>query len=109
MGHVMRLLNGTCETIFSPDDFEDVLDKYLGMEAADYFHTLFTRCDESYQEDTTALQEEIDELKQEKADMEETIEELESKVEDLEFEIEDRKDKYKDLEEEFEEYRYEHR
>lgn len=88
MGQVMKLANGSVETIMNEKDFEDVLDKYLGTEAADYFHSLFKDYDE-----VKALQEKV--------------EELESKVEDLEFDLDNQKYKYKELEEEYEEYRIE--
>ena len=88
MGQVMKLANGTVTPILSPDDFEDILDKYLGSEAADYFHNLFKDFDEA-----KAVQEQV--------------EELEGKVEDLEFELDHQKDKYKELEDEYEEYRLE--
>lgn len=77
MGQVMKLANGSVETILNEKDFEDILDKYLGTEAADF----------------KALQEKV--------------EELESKVEDLEYDLDNQKDKYKELEEEYEEYRIE--
>lgn len=88
MGQVMKLANGSVETILNEKDFEDILDKYLGTEAADYFHSLFKDYD-----DVKALQEKV--------------EELESKVEDLEFDLYNQKDKYKKLEAEYEEYRIE--
>ncbi len=40
MGMVMRLANGSCENILSVDDFEDIIDKYLGSEAANYFRSV---------------------------------------------------------------------
>ena len=89
MGQVIKLANGSVETILNEKDFEDILDKYLGTEAADYFHSLFKDYDE------------VEELQ-------EKVEELESKVEDLEFDLDNQKDKYKELEEEYEEYRIEH-
>ena len=88
MGQVMKLANGSVETILNEKDFEDILDKYLGTEAADYFHSLFKDYDE-----VKVLQEQV--------------EELESKVEDLEFDLNNQKDKYKELEAEYEEYRIE--
>lgn len=88
MGKVMKLANGSVETILNEKDFEDVLDKYLGTEAADYFRSLFKDYDE-----VKALQEKV--------------EELESKVEDLDFDLYSQKDKYKELEAEYEEYRIE--
>ena len=88
MGQVMKLANGSVETIMNERDFEDILDKYLGTEAADYFHSLFKDYD-----DVKALQEKV--------------EELESKVEELEIDLDNQKDKYKELEEEYEEYRIE--
>ena len=88
MGQVIKLANGSVETILNEKDFEDVLDKYLGTEAADYFHSLFK---------------DYDEVKE----LQEKVEELESKVEDLEFNLDNQKDKYKKLEEEYEEYRIE--
>ena len=88
MIQVMKLANGSVETILNEKDFEYILDKYLGTEASDYFHSLFKDYDE------------VEELQ-------EKVEELESKVEDLEFDLDNQKDKYKELEEEYEEYRIE--
>ena len=89
MVQVMKLANGSVETIMNEKDFENILDKYLGTEAADYFHSLFKDYDE------------VEELQ-------EKVEELENKVEDLEFDLDSQKDKYKELEAEYEEYRIEH-
>ena len=88
MVQVMKLANGSVETIMNEKDFEYILDKYLGTEAADYFHSLFKDYDEV-------------------EDLQEKVEELESKVEDLEFDLDNQKDKYKELEAEYEEYRIE--
>ena len=88
MGQVMKLANGSVETILNEKDFEYILDKYLGTEASDYFHSLFKDYDE------------VEELQ-------EKVEELESKVEDLEFDLDNQKDKYKPMQEEYEEYRIE--
>ena len=88
MVQVMKLANGSVETILNEKDFEYMLNKYLGTEAADYFHSLFKDYDE------------VEELQ-------EKVEELESKVEDLEFDLDNQKDKYKELEEEYEDYRIE--
>ena len=81
MGQVMKLANGSVETILNERDFEDILDKYLGTEAADYFHNLF-----SDYEEAKAVQD---------------------KVEELQFDLEHQKEEYKNLEEEYEEYRLE--
>lgn len=89
MGQVMKLANGSVETISNERDFEDILDKYLGTEAADYFHNLIKDYDEA-------------KVVQDK------VEELEGKVEDLESDLEYQKEKYKELEDEYEEYRLEH-
>ncbi len=32
------LVNNRPETIFSPRDFEDLIDKYMGCESADLYH-----------------------------------------------------------------------
>lgn len=37
MPQMLTLSNGRPETIFSPKDFEDLIDKYMGSDCADYY------------------------------------------------------------------------
>ena len=62
MGQVMKLANGSIETILNERDFEDILDKY---------------------EDKCLR---VEELKREKAELEDTITNLENKLEELQHE-----------------------
>lgn len=37
MPQVLQMSNGRPETIISPKDFEDLVDKYMGMDCANYY------------------------------------------------------------------------
>lgn len=37
MPRVLTMSNGRPETIFSPKDFEDLIDKHMGLECANYY------------------------------------------------------------------------
>lgn len=37
MPRVLAMSNGRPETIFSPKDFEDLIDKHMGLECANYY------------------------------------------------------------------------
>lgn len=37
MPRVLMMNNGRPETILSPKDFEDLIDKYMGMDCANYY------------------------------------------------------------------------
>lgn len=37
MPQVLQMSNGRPETILSPKDFEDLVDKYMGMDCANYY------------------------------------------------------------------------
>lgn len=37
MPTVLKMSNGRPETILSPKDFEDLVDKYMGLECANYY------------------------------------------------------------------------
>lgn len=88
MGHVMKLANGSIETILSERDFEDVLDKYLGSEAADYWHDHFKNYDEAMEKLTDYEDKcyRVEELEREKAELEDRITNLENKLEELQHE-----------------------
>lgn len=38
MSQILILNNGKSETIFSPRNFEDLIDRYLGVDSANYYH-----------------------------------------------------------------------
>lgn len=88
MGQVMKLANGSIETILNERDFEDILDKYLGSEAADYWHEHFENYDEaiSKAEDYEDKCLRVEELEREKAELEDRITDLENKLEELQHE-----------------------
>lgn len=37
MPQMLSLINGRPETILSPKDFEDLIDKYMGMDCANFY------------------------------------------------------------------------
>lgn len=89
MPQVMTLIDGENETVFDARDFEDLVDKYMGMEARNYFREI------------------ADEL----ANYEDhfgTYEELEEKVEELTEKLNDLQTEHTRLEEEYEVYKQEH-
>ena len=40
MPQMLTLSNGRPETILSPKDFEDLIDKHMGMDCANYYQNL---------------------------------------------------------------------
>lgn len=87
MGQVMKLANGSVEVILNPDDFEDILDKYLGSEAADYFRP--------FKESMAQVEA-----------LESEVEELEDKVNSLQIDLDNKQADYDRLEEQYEEQRH---
>lgn len=41
MPQMLTLSNGRPETILSPKDFEDLIDKHMGMDCANYYQNSF--------------------------------------------------------------------
>jgi uncharacterized coiled-coil DUF342 family protein len=89
MGQIIKLANGSVETILNPNDFEDILDKYLGTGAADYFHEIRKKAEQA------------DKFKQQ-------VDTLEEEIYDLEIAADNYQANYDSLEEEYEEYRLNH-
>lgn len=84
MPEVLSLIDKKVTTIFTPYDFEELVDKYMGWEAREYIHRLL--------EEPAAYEENTDE---------ETVEALKEKVSELENELEILRDEYNALEEEY--------
>ncbi len=84
MPEVLSLIDKKVATIFTPYDFEELVDKYMGWEARQYIHRLL--------EELAAYEENTDE---------ETVEALKEKVSELENELEILRDEYNALEEEY--------
>lgn len=50
MPQMLTLSNGRPETILSPKDFEDLIDKYMGMDCANYYRNQIEQLSELIQE-----------------------------------------------------------
>lgn len=85
MPEVLSLIDKKVETLFTPYDFEELVDRYMGWDARRYIHGLL--------EELAAHEENSDE---------ETVEELREKIAELESELECLRDQYNALEEEYE-------
>ena len=112
---VIALSNGDTEIISSTKDFEELLDKHLGMEASKYFHDIvseFIDRAEAYDklsDENIGLNDAKIDLENRVSELEKEIEEKEATIEDLTYQLNDQKDEYKQLENEYEDYRLEHR
>lgn len=84
MPEVLLLSDNKVHTIFTPYDFEELVDKYMGWEARRYIHRLLEKL-AAYEENTD----------------EETVEALKEKVSELADELEKLRDEYNALEEEY--------
>lgn len=51
MPMVLKLNDEKVETLFSERDFEELIDKYMGMEAARYFRDLMDELNQYREED----------------------------------------------------------
>lgn len=62
MPQVLTMSNGRPETILSPKDFEDLIDKHMGMDSANYYQNQIEQLSEcirelsSYIDDKDVLQ-----------------------------------------------------
>ncbi len=48
MPQMLTLSNGRPETILSPKDFEDLVDKHMGMDCANYYQKQIEQLSERY-------------------------------------------------------------
>lgn len=50
MPQMLTMSNGRPETILSPKDFEDLIDKYMGMDSANYYQNQIEQLSECIRE-----------------------------------------------------------
>ena len=50
MPQVLAMSNGRPETILSPKDFEDLIDKHMGMDSANYYQNQIEQLSECIRE-----------------------------------------------------------
>lgn len=80
MPKTIELIDKKVETIFSRQDFEYLLDKYMGYESVRYFRDLIEEIEDSYNEQiediTDSRDGKIDELTMELENLREKLEKL---------------------------------
>ena len=67
MSKILTMSNGRPETILSSRDFEDLIDKYMGSESANYYHEQIEQLSECIRElssyiNDSVIAEEIEEM-----------------------------------------------
>jgi len=67
MPQVLAMSNGTPETILSPKDFEDLIDKYMGLDCANYYQNQIEQLSECIRDlasyvDDKCITEEVEEV-----------------------------------------------
>lgn len=67
MPQVLAMSNGTPETILSPKDFEDLIDKYMGLDCANYYRNQIEQLSECIRDltsyvDDKYITEEVEEV-----------------------------------------------
>lgn len=55
MPQMLTLSNGRPETILSPKDFEDLIDKHMGMDCANYYQNQIEQLSENSFETLTVM------------------------------------------------------
>lgn len=80
MPRTIELIDKKVETLFSRQDFEYLLDKYMGYESVQYFRELIAEIEDSYNEQiediTDSRDGKIDELTMEFENLREKLEKL---------------------------------
>lgn len=75
MPQMLTLSNGRPETILSPKDFEDLIDKHMGMDCANYYQNQIEQLSEliSISDDTKEIRKEITDVKVKVNDLSERV------------------------------------
>lgn len=63
MPRVIELVDKKIETLFNRQDFEYLLERYMGYEAVEYLRELIDEIEENHREVVDELQDEIHDLK----------------------------------------------
>lgn len=64
MRMVIELKDGKVETLFTPRDFEYLLERYMGYEAVSYFRQLIDELEEHHTERVEELTVELNDLRE---------------------------------------------
>ena len=85
---MIKLLDGSVETLFSLDDFEWLIDKYMGFESVKYLRAVIEEVKEDCQDQMETLKEKHEvEIENFRLDKEADIEALNDKIRDLESDV----------------------
>lgn len=85
---LIKLIDGTTETIFDLQDFEWLVDKWMGFDSVRYMRAVIEEVKEDYEAQIEGLKEKHEvEIENLKLDNEADIEELNDKIADLESEV----------------------
>lgn len=80
MQRVIELLDKKVETLFNRQDFEYLLERYMGYEAVQYFRDMIEEIEDSYNEQIEEIEdsynEQIDELTVQVEDLREKLENI---------------------------------
>lgn len=64
MRMVIELKDKTVETLFTPQDFEYLLERYMGYEAVQYFRQLIEEIESSHNEQIEEMTDELNNLRE---------------------------------------------
>ena len=79
MPRVIQLIDNKVETLFNPQDFEYLLERYMGYESVQYFRELLEEKDSALEELREEYEGKLDTLRDEYRELENELEELETK------------------------------
>lgn len=76
MQRVIELLDKKVETLFNRQDFEYLLERYMGYEAVQYFRDMLEEIEDSYNGQIDELTVQIDELTVQNENLREKLEDI---------------------------------
>jgi predicted nuclease with TOPRIM domain len=79
MPRVISLNDGKVETLFNPQDFEYLLERYMGYESVQYFRELIAEKDTALEELREEYEGKLDTLRDKYRELEDELEERETK------------------------------
>lgn len=79
MPRVISLNDGKVETLFNPQDFEYLLEQYMGYDSVQYFRELIVEKDTALEELREEYEGKLDTLRDKYRELEDELEERETK------------------------------
>lgn len=79
MPRVISLNDGKVETLFNPQDFEYLLERYMGYDSVQYFRELIAEKDTDLEELREEYEGKLDTLRDKYRELEDELEERETK------------------------------